>query len=85
MGAWRDVARIGTARMMHRGQTRGVREGRGEEVSGREKRAKEMLSGLVAVVWQSKASKGLTPQSSVVSQASPSFLGLGARALNTEL
>jgi hypothetical protein len=34
MDAWRDVARIGTARMMLRGQTRGVREGRGEEVSG---------------------------------------------------
>lgn len=34
MGAWRVVAMIGTTWMMHRGQTRGVREGRGEEVSG---------------------------------------------------
>lgn len=34
MGAWRDVAMIGTTRVMRRGQTRGVREGRGEEMSG---------------------------------------------------
>jgi hypothetical protein len=47
MGAWQEVATMGKTRMMHRGKTRGAREGRRGKVSGQRstRKSAEWISG----------------------------------------
>jgi hypothetical protein len=73
MGAWQYVATIGTTRIMHRGYRHEGAGGSGREDEWTERRAPRVPGGSNA------ESERLNPTSSVVSQASPSFLGLGVR------
>ena len=70
MGAWQEVATIGKTTTMQRGQTRGVREAREGVMSGQKgtRKIAEWISG--SGVAEQNIGR-LTPQSSVVSQASP--------------
>jgi hypothetical protein len=72
MGAWQYVATIGTTRMMHRGYRHEGAGGSGREDEWTERRAKESQVDHLQ-------RERLNPTSSVVSQASPSSLGLGVR------